>query len=374
MTTRKYDSIEDLLFDKSFRDWILYCKDANDFWLRWMENNPGKADIVNYAKAILFTISVRNAEISEDEIQYEIDKVLAEMNEGFGDAESLEVNEAGMLIKKQVSLKKWLGVAVLSIVIVLAVGYFITDRRSSIQFASEASQLSLDGHIYIAAVIRYNASDTNEAVLLPDGSQVRLSPRSKLMYDANDFSTNREISLQGEGFFNVQKDPAHPFTVHTKSVVTKVLGTSFFVKEFSHDKTASVIVRTGRVSVYKQKDFIEENKKLKPLSGVILTPNQQITYTISNRELTKSIIEKPVLLTETRPLFNFNATPVQDVFDILEEAYGINIICDVELIVGRTLSASFGKEDFYQKLMIICKAINATYELIDGTVVINFRE
>ena len=232
------------------------------FWLQWLENNSGKADIVNYAKAILFTISVRNAEISEDEIQYEIDKVLAEMSENFGEEELLEVNEAGILVKKQVSLKQWFGFALASIVIVLAVGYFITDRRSNIQSASEASQLSLDGHVYIAAVIRHNSSDTNEAILLPDGSQVRLSPRSKMMYDANDFSTNREISLQGEGFFNVQKDPAHPFTVHTKSVVTKVLGTSFFVKEFSHDKTASVIVRTGRVSVYKQKDFIEENEKI----------------------------------------------------------------------------------------------------------------
>ena len=89
--------------------------------------------------------------------------------------------------------------------------------------------------------------------------------------------------------------------------------------------------------------------------------------------MNKSIIEKPLILPKIKSIFNFNNTPVKDVFETLEKAYGISIIYDNDQVSGKTLSASFGEEDFYQKLIILCKAINASYEIIDGSVVINFK-
>ena len=373
MMNKNYNSIEDLLFDKSFRDWILYRTDTNNFWEEWLKNSPEKSDIVNYAKAILYTLSVRNTEISEEEIQVEINKVLNEIDKDGSSDELLLVSDGGILIKKPIKLKRRLAVAMLGITILLVAGYMIRERYVGIQSTDTLSQVSKTGAANLAFVDQYNKSDTAADVLLPDGSHVQLSPASKLRFEKNNFLSNREISLEGEAFFDVQKDAAHPFIVNTKSMVTKVLGTSFIVKEFNTDKTASVIVKTGRVSVSKLKDFTENDKHSEQLPGIILTPNQQLIYTIADNDLNKSIIEKPLILPKIKSIFNFNNTPVKDVFETLEKAYGISIIYDNDQVSGKTLSASFGEEDFYQKLIILCKAINASYEIIDGSVVINFK-
>jgi hypothetical protein len=57
----------------------------------------------------------------------------------------------------------------------------------------------------------------------------------------------------------------------------------------------------------------------------------------------------------------------------LQAAYGIPVLIDEEVLTTCTISASLGNEPFYEKLRIICKIINATYEVIDGTVVINTK-
>ena len=53
--------------------------------------------------------------------------------------------------------------------------------------------------------------------------------------------------------------------------------------------------------------------------------------------------------------------------------YGITILYDEESISGCSLSVTMGNEPFYEKLNIICKAIGATYESIDGQIVVTTR-
>ena len=100
-----------------------------------------------------------------------------------------------------------------------------------------------------AAPLRY-ATGVGEQreVVLPDGSHAWLRPRSELRCAAS-FGATREIQLRGEAFFDVTKDPQHPFVVRTAAVAVRVLGTSFTVQAHPHLPTATVLVRTGRVQV-----------------------------------------------------------------------------------------------------------------------------
>ena len=198
MMNKNYNSIEDLLFDKSFRDWILYRTDTNNFWEEWLKNSPEKSDIVNYAKAILYTLSVRNTEISQEEIQVEINKVLNEIDKDGSSDELLLVSDGGILIKKPIKLKRRLAVAMLGITILLVAGHMIRERYVGIQSTDTLSQVSKTGAANLAFVDQYNKSDTAADVLLPDGSHVQLSPASKLRFEKNNFLSNREISLEGE--------------------------------------------------------------------------------------------------------------------------------------------------------------------------------
>lgn len=86
-------------------------------------------------------------------------------------------------------------------------------------------------------------------ITLPDSSRVWLSGGAQLEY-LNDYGRHtRTVSLQkGKAFFEVRKDPAHPFIVSAGSIATKVLGTSFTVN-MENSRQPSVAVATGKVAV-----------------------------------------------------------------------------------------------------------------------------
>jgi transmembrane sensor len=95
-----------------------------------------------------------------------------------------------------------------------------------------------------------------EKKVLPDGSIVWLNDNSSIAYYSN-FSGHRTIELQkGEAFFEVKKDPAHPFTVLSNKVSTTVKGTSFSVKMIDRTGDIKVSVVTGKVLVHKQQDTL----------------------------------------------------------------------------------------------------------------------
>ena len=100
---------------------------------------------------------------------------------------------------------------------------------------------------------------------LSDGTQVTLNGGSSLTYPA-EFSDNREVCLQGEGFFDVRKKTESPFIVHTKQFSAKVLGTRFSFKAYDTDRQAVLTLERGSVQVLT--DHGKDN--------MILSPNQQV--------------------------------------------------------------------------------------------------
>jgi hypothetical protein len=135
-----------------------------------------------------------------------------------------------------------------------------------------------------------------------------------------------------------------------------------------------VVVKTGKVSVFKRENFTSTDAGSATLKGMVITPNQQVVYDISNEQMNKSLVEKPAIATSQVTFsFEFDDTPATEVFNRLQTAYGVPVLIDEEVLNTCTISASLGNEPFYEKLRIICKIINATYDVIDGTVVINSK-
>jgi ferric-dicitrate binding protein FerR (iron transport regulator) len=95
-----------------------------------------------------------------------------------------------------------------------------------------------------------------EKKVLPDGSIVWLNDNSSIIYYTN-FSRHRTLQLQkGEAFFEVKKDPTHPFTVLSNNVSTTVKGTSFSVKLIDRTGDLKVSVVTGKVLVHNLQDTL----------------------------------------------------------------------------------------------------------------------
>jgi transmembrane sensor len=206
-------------------------------------------------------------------------------------------------------------------------------------------------------------------IALPDGSTALLSPKSKISYTADFGQNNRKIFLLGEATFEVIKNPLNPFYVYANELVTKVLGTRFTVKSYGDKKDIIVTVEHGQVSVYEHK-----RADTQALKGVLLKPNQEVVFERETAQFSKSIINKPLIIpSEERTNFNFDETPVQEVFARLEKAYGIDIVFNKEILKKCQLTASLNAENLFQKLDIITQSIGSTYEMVDGEIVITSR-
>lgn len=86
-------------------------------------------------------------------------------------------------------------------------------------------------------------------ILLPDGTNVWLSANTTLRYPIAFSSQNREVSLNGEAYFEVKKDKK-PFIVRTDKYNVKVLGTTFDVEAYAGKPTFKTVLYEGKVKLY----------------------------------------------------------------------------------------------------------------------------
>jgi ferric-dicitrate binding protein FerR (iron transport regulator) len=82
---------------------------------------------------------------------------------------------------------------------------------------------------------------------LPDGSRVLLGAASRLEFTPDRFAEERMLTLDGEAYFAVARDSAHPFIVRASGSVVQALGTEFGVRAHARDSLVQVAVAQGRV-------------------------------------------------------------------------------------------------------------------------------
>lgn len=95
---------------------------------------------------------------------------------------------------------------------------------------------------------------------LTDGTNISLNAGSSLRYPEG-FAEGKErrVYLQGEGFFNVKKDKAHPFIVETKDNSIRVLGTKFNVSSYPDDEENNTVLVEGSIALgTKGQDHLEQ--------------------------------------------------------------------------------------------------------------------
>jgi transmembrane sensor len=219
-------------------------------------------------------------------------------------------------------------------------------------------------------VIVVNNDRTAKELVLDDGSQITLKPNGKLRYAKQFNGAIREVYLDGEAFFKVKRDTQRPFIVYSNELVTKVLGTSFNVKAYKDDKEITVAVKSGKVSV--SANVGQQNNNVRGQQSVVLTPNQEAVYNRVHESVSKRLVEKPEIILPVPTLFKmqYDGTPVAKIFEVLEENYGVDIQFEAETLKDCVLTTSMSDEGLYERLQVICKAINADYVETDGIIFI----
>jgi transmembrane sensor len=151
-------------------------------------------------------------------------------------------------------------------------------------------------------------------IVLPDGTKVKLNAGSTFSYPEVFSSTNREVKLEVEGFFEVTKNAKKPFLVHTSALTIKVLGTVFNVKAYRNDKNIETTLLKGKVQV---------ELKDKPEKNIILLPNEKL---IVDNNLPGTLNAPAAHTREAKIEYQVTALPQVKAEDIKETAWLINRI------------------------------------------------
>jgi len=100
--------------------------------------------------------------------------------------------------------------------------------------------------------VLYNTLTTPKAgqfqLLLPDGTKVWVNNASSLRYPVM-FGTTREVTLNGEAYFEVAKDPSKLFRVKVNQMTIEVLGTSFNISAYNDETTIKTTLLSGSIRV-----------------------------------------------------------------------------------------------------------------------------
>lgn len=166
-----------------------------------------------------------------------------------------------------------------SILVIIAAVFFL-------YFTEKTSTKQVEGDTGLAAVTTKFGSRSN--MQLPDGSKVWLNSGSTITYDKKFGNEIREVTLSGEAFFDVVRNPEKPFIIHTQSMDVKVLGTQFNVKSYANDKLSEASLINGSIEIILKRKGSEK---------ILLKPNYKLV--VVNESLVKDTT--PVFMKKYQP-------------------------------------------------------------------------
>lgn len=224
--------------------------------------------------------------------------------------------------KRRLPVTVW--AAAMIAILVMAFGWFflISDK------APESLQVA-------------TTNNTTEQVL-PDGTKVFLNYNSKLTYPENFKGDLRTVSLQGEAFFDVKPDAAHPFVIQANGTEIRVLGTSFNVKAYN-EAPVRVDVATGKVRVSKNSQRVE---LVKGQSAEVL------------KDSIRSLQANINLMGYRTQVYEFNAADLQDVVSSIRDGYHVDVRLSNDKIAQCRLTIRFEKEPVDATLSVIAETLD----------------
>jgi len=233
-------------------------------------------------------------------------------------------------IVKKMNPVTWWRVAALFVIIIGAsyLGYKLLNEKPVQNIVVASGQATI--------------SDT-----LPDGSMVTLNKNSEIHYPSAFKGETRSISLKGEAFFNVTPNKKKPFLINVNDITVRVVGTSFNVR--SINGVTEVIVETGVVQVIRNNKMVE------------LRPNEKTKVMQQDSVLVKNKVQDKLYNYYRSKQFVCDNTPLWKFVEVLNEAYGANIIIENPKLRGLPLTAQFENESLDRILDVIQETFDIAY-------------
>lgn len=154
-------------------------------------------------------------------------------------------------------------------------------------------------------------------VVLPDRTQVWLNSSTQLRYRAGLWRGERKAQLEGEAYFEVERQGGRPFVVHGQGVRTRVLGTCFNVRSREEEQKVATTLLSGSVRMFRNPDD-QEGRLLRPGETLVVD-----VRTGEDRRLAYSQAEEVLLWRDGR--LQFEARTLEEIGQCLEKVYNVQV-------------------------------------------------
>lgn len=186
------------------------------------------------------------------------------------------------------------------------------------------------------------ASET-ATVTLRDGTVVRLAPSSRLQLTAG--VQGRRVTLHGQAFFAVAKDPSRPFVIDTGSGRVEVLGTRFDMR--AGDEEVRVVVVEGRVSLRGRSggNEVRAGELGRIVEGTALRP--------------VAVADADEIAPWMGSFLAFQETPLRDAAREIEQLYDVRIEIADSSVAVQTITTWFADQSIDRVMEVFCMVAEA---------------
>ena len=189
-------------------------------------------------------------------------------------------------------------------------------------------------------LVASNNTGNVQNISLPDGTIIKLNNRSRLTYPDKFSSSQREVFLDGEAYFDVAHDKKHPFIVRAGELKIKVLGTKFTVNATSILPKITATLLEGSIDVSNEKGHL------------LMKPSQQLTYDAESGKMLLANLnnaEREIRWTEN--VWVLSNTPLLDICQRLERQFNVKFIIMNDELINKSFTGEFGTNESLESIL-----------------------
>jgi len=224
-------------------------------------------------------------------------------------------------------------------------------------------------------------------ITLPDGTRITLNSATALRYPESFGDSIREVYLNGEAFFDVARDPIHPFIIHADKMNIRVLGTSFNVKSYQGESLSEATLINGSIEVTlndrpsdriilkpKEKLVVQDNLALKKPADIPddkpASTGKSTRYSLTNLTIYPNPDKTVIETSWVENKLVFSDKEFSQLSGQLERWYGVHIQFANEKVKEYRFTGFFEKETLSQALDALKMIEHFRYKIADSTVLI----
>lgn len=355
-------TVDDFVLDAEFREWVLSPHaDINLTWEKRINDYPEKLKEIKRAKDMVVNFPRHAYSLTtEDKVSLweRIDRTTEGMVSVKPDKRVIPLNSLSTIKKlERKSVGPWRfsqGFKVAAILVIsfslgfLATVAFRVDRVEPV--------------IPVVFTEHTTPSGVKSTFTLPDSSLVMLNAGSRLYYQESFSGKDREVFLEGEGYFDVKKDTERSFIVRTGLASTTALGTSFTIDAYD-ENAIDVYLLTGKVLV-STKEHID--------SAVHLSAGETVSFK-SGALSAKQNFDGEKITAWTKGIILFDETPIHEAVLVMENWYGVKFRLKNKPPANLRVSGKFEKESLKNILTGLGFSARFEFEIRGDSIVISFK-